>query len=336
MFLPQMHPPETAPHDAEWQLAAYRTALDEHAIVATTDAHGIITYANDKFCAISQYTREELLGADHRLVSAHDHPPADISALWTAIRSGRTWHGEFRNRAKDGSHYWVDTTIVPLLGAEGTPRQYIAIQTDITAAKHTQAALADAASRLSLATVAAHIGIWEWDIARNTLQWDDIMYELYGISSDTFSGAYAAWESGLHPEDREGAVAALQGAVRGERAFRSEFRVIWPDASVHHLQADAAVIRDADGQALRMIGTNWDITERKRYETEQAERLAKALGEVETLSSLLPKCAWCQRVRDDQGYWDDVSAFFAKREHIRWSHSICPDCATTHFERGGD
>jgi hypothetical protein len=57
---------------------------------------------------------------------------------------------------------------------------------------------------------------------------------------------------------------------------------------------------------------------------------------VETLSNLLPKCAWCQRVRDDQGYWDDVSAFFAKREHIQWSHSICPDCTTTHFERGGD
>ena len=161
MRLSQMHPAEAAHHDAEWQLAAYHAALDEHAIVATTDARGIITYANDKFCAISQYTREELLGADHRLVSAHHHPPAYISALWTAIRSGRIWHGEFMNRAKDGSHFWVDTTIVPVLRADGTPQQYIAIQTDITAAKHTQAALADAASRLSLATVAAHIGIWE-------------------------------------------------------------------------------------------------------------------------------------------------------------------------------
>ena len=336
MPLSPLHPAESARHSAELQLAAYRAALDEHAIVATTDAHGFITYANDKLCAISQYTRDELLGADHRLISAHHHPKAFIGALWTTIRSGRTWHGEFKNRAKDGSSFWVDTTIVPFLGADGTPEQYIAIQTDVTERKRTEAALADAARRLSLATVAAHVGIWEWDIAQNTLQWDDIMYQLYGITSDTFSGAYQAWESGLHPEDREGAVAALQGAVRGERDFRSEFRVIWPDASVHYIQANAAVIRDDSGQALRMIGTNWDITDRKRYETEQAERLAQALVEVETLSSLLPKCAWCQRVRDDQGYWDEVSAFFAKREHIQWSHSICPDCATTHFGRDGD
>jgi len=327
--------PRRAASTATMVLDAYQTALDEHAMVSVTDAHGRITYANDKFCAVSQYTREELLGRDHRLINAQYHPKSFFRTLWTTIESGRPWHGELKNRAKDGAYFWVDTTIVPIVGANGKPEHYLAIRNGITQHKRTEAALADTASRLRLATAAAHVGIWEWDIARNTLEWDAIMYQLYGITPNTFSGAYAAWEAGLHPDDREGAVAALQGAVRGERDFDSEFRVVWPDGTEHVIEASAAVLRDADGEALRVIGTNRDITDRRRYEREQAEQLSSALSDVQTLSNLLPKCAWCERVRDDQGYWDEVGAFFAKRDNILWSHSICPSCAAAHFARDG-
>lgn len=315
---------------------AYQTALDAHALVTVIDAHGRITYANDNFCAASQYTRQELLGQDHRLIKAQYHPKSFFRTIWTTIESGRPWHGELKNRAKDGAYFWVDTTIVPIVGAHGHPRQYIAIGNAVTEHKRTEAALADTSSRLRLATAAARVGIWEWDIARNTLEWDEMMYQLYGITSDTFSGAYAAWEAGLHPDDREAAVAALQGAVRGERDFDSEFRVVWPDGTEHVIEASAAVLRDADGEALRMIGTNRDITDRRRQESDQAKQLSSALSEVETLSNLLPKCAWCERVRDDQGYWDEVSAFFAKRDRILWSHGICPSCAAKHFARDSE
>ena len=117
------------------ELAHQKLALDHHAIVSVADAHSRIMHANNKFCVISKYSREEILGQDHRFPDSNFHSEHFFAEMNRTIRGGQVWHGEIRNRAKDGSIYWLDGTIVPCQGAGGKPQQYISIFTDITERK---------------------------------------------------------------------------------------------------------------------------------------------------------------------------------------------------------
>ncbi len=137
VFADLLHENQAAKRQLEFQ----KFALDEHAIVSITDREGKIIYANDKFCAISGYKREELIGQTHRIVKSNEHPKAFYQELWDTILQGKVWHGEVKNSTREGGYYWVSATIMPILGEDNQPEQFISIRTDITRIKDMEQAL---------------------------------------------------------------------------------------------------------------------------------------------------------------------------------------------------
>jgi PAS domain S-box-containing protein len=146
------------------QLQNIKFALDQAAIVAVTDAAGRIVYANDKFCEITKYAREELIGQNHRIINSGHHPREFFVEMWKTISSGQIWVGEILNRAKDNQLYWVHTTIVPLMDAQGRPEEYISIRFEISQRKEAEKQLGSYAAKLAksnrelqdFASIAAH------------------------------------------------------------------------------------------------------------------------------------------------------------------------------------
>ena len=151
--------------------------------------------------------------------------------------------------------------------------------------KRAEDALRQVSRRLLLATKAGGVGVWDYDIVNNKLIWDEQMFRLYGITQETFGGAYEAWKAGLHPDDLDRGDQEIQIALRGEKEFDTEFRVIWPDGATHSIRAIANVERDASGSPVRMIGTNWDITAQKTAEKALAN-YADELGKKKDMLDL--------------------------------------------------
>jgi len=255
------------------EITDYKYALDQSAIVAITDQKGIIIYANQNFCNISKYSVEELIGQDHRIINSGYHPASYIKNLWVAIANGKIWRGEFRNKAKDGSFYWVDTTIVPFLNENDKPYQYLSIRTDITEKKKAEEELKKSNERFQHATSATSDIIWELNFETKQYMVHEGKKKLFGFSK-TLNWQLGIDGKNIIEEDRSRIRKNFREAKLDptRELWEDEYRVYSTEKTILHIINHAIFIRDDKGTAIRVIGAITDITEKKKLETELFEQ----------------------------------------------------------------
>ncbi|MFO7807891.1 PAS domain-containing protein [Guyparkeria sp.] len=401
-------------------------AVNRHALVSMTDRKGRIVHVNDRFSAVSGYSRDELLGQNHRLLKSGRHPESFYQDLWQTITAGKTWNGVICNRRKDGSFYWVRSTISPMLDAGGSPRGYISVRTDVTPLKDVEQrlrllqravesnpnglviadatkesfpliyvnrgfkeitgypedeilgrscnflqgkdrnqqgtgvirealergkageavlrnfrrdgkpfwnhvilapihdehgelthyvgiqqdvtaqlesarALEESESRFRRSQLYANIGTWEWDIASGRLTWSESIPGLFGLAEGEQALSFERFNQSVHPDDRAAVQLAITRSLEADAPYHIEHRVIWPDGSEHWVLEQGAVVRDAEGEARRMLGVIQDIDARKRAEINLAAR-ERQLREAQSLARMGD---WHADIRTDELQWSE-------------------------------
>jgi len=248
------------------ELANQKFALDQHAIVSITDTAGGIIYANDRFCEISEYTREQLLGNNHRLINSGLHSREFFQGMWETITHGRVWHGEICNRSKSGNIYWVNASIVPCPGEDGFPVQYISIRTDITDRKQMETQLSEQLHLVEELIEAIPLPMYLKDAEGRYLRLNRAFELFFNVKREQYIGR--TLHDLLSPAD-----AALHAAKDKELMLKPgmqtyEAEVHGRDGMRHDTIYRKAALTQLDGKVYGLLGVIIDITDRKQAETE--------------------------------------------------------------------
>lgn len=265
------------------EVSALRTALDEHALLSIADRQGKIIDANLGFCRISGYTRDELIGQDHKILNSAYHPKSFWKDVWRTIGSGKAWRGEVCNRRKDGSKYWVDSTIVPYRGANGKIEKYVSIRFDITAQKNAEEAISNERSLLAeseqrFRTLVNNIPGASYrcnlDEHWTMLFMSDAIESITGYpASDFVQNVVRSYESVVHVDDRSYIRDCVEAAVAKRESYSVEYRVLHRDGSPRWVSETGRGVYSEDSSAEPMFldGAIFDVTERRLRENELAE-----------------------------------------------------------------
>ena len=244
-----------------------------------TDPEGNCLYTNPCWNEMAGFSSQEALG-NGWVNALHPEDRETVFSNWgKMVESEGSWGMEYRFQTPEGKVTWVYGLATPQRDASDKIIRFVGLNMDITKRKHTEEALKEMAQRLKLATSSAGLGIWDWELTSNKMVWDDQMLELYGLTRETFPGGIEAWQNGLHPEDRDKTIEECQAALRGEKEWDTDFRVLHPDGTIKHIKANGMVIRNSAETPVRMLGVNFDITEQKWMEEQlQHAQKMEAIG----------------------------------------------------------
>jgi PAS domain S-box-containing protein len=255
------------------------------------DPDGNCTFINRSALTMLGYESDDCIGKNMHTLIHHSYADGQSYPIKDCpVFSPRSLSGEgcrLDNEVlwrRDGTPFPAEYSSYPIID-DGKINGAVITFSDITERKRTFEQMADISQRLQLATSSAHLGVWDWNIRDNYKIWDDRMYEMYGITRDTYPDNINPWIIGIHPEDKEAAIAARQAAFDGERDFDIVFRICRLDGTVRHIKGNAIVLRDNNGKAERMIGVNADITDIVLAEEEKS-KLETQLYQAQKMESV--------------------------------------------------
>lgn len=263
-----------------------------HAVVLTAPDRGILLW-NPGSEQLYGWTAEEAVGRDVRDLLASDDAEVNAS-ISEMVAAGKTWSGDYVTHTKDGAAVLVHATAAPVFDESGRMVAIASVAHDVSERRSSEQSLRREAEHLRVAFETARMGSWTWDLATDVVVWDEAMEQRYGLESGTFSGTFEEFISRVHPDDREGTLEAVEHARANEAELMYEHRVLWPDGSVHWLEARGRPVRDDDGAFVGMVGVGIDIDERKQLQALTMEaselrgtaQLARDLLEAERIAGL--------------------------------------------------